>query len=171
VSRTPDRWIVVPNWSRFQHYRTREAPWIKVYGALLHKPEYLDLSLTDRGLLHGLWLAYHETDGRLRMRDVVTELRCSPEDSLNIHRRMHRLNHAGFIAFLASKPLPLSLCSSDIDARARENGAGQAKTRRAAWLRNVAPQIPRERLAEAIADELGISDPAEVSRLVEQVRA
>lgn len=119
MSRMPDRWITVPKWHDFQHYHTREAPWIKTYAALLHKPEYVDLSLADRGLLHAIWLAYHATDGRLRMRDVTREARCSPEDSLNIHRRLHRLSHAGFIGFSASKPLPLSL-NTEKHARASE---------------------------------------------------
>jgi hypothetical protein len=129
VSRWPDRWIVVENWSKFQARHERPgAPWIKTYRALLHKSEYIDLALADRGLLHFVWLAYAEEDGRLRVADVIRWV--DPEvirtgGSLKRHheritRGLDRLNRAGFVAFQDDKPLPLSL--NPLDARARANG-------------------------------------------------
>jgi hypothetical protein len=98
-------WIVVPNWDRFQHYGLYRRPsWIKNYTALLRKDEYLDQPLAARGLLHGIWLAYADRDGRLRKDDLPATLlartRCAHITSLS---------QAGLIDFSASRPLPLSL--------------------------------------------------------------
>ena len=100
---TENRWIVIPNWEKFQHYGLARRPlWIKNYTALLHKKEYLDLSLAERGLLHTIWLAYAESGGRLRESDVrnfrTTFARLS---------HFEALNHAGLIEFSASAPLYL----------------------------------------------------------------
>jgi hypothetical protein len=119
VTRTPDEWIVIPNWQRFQHYKTRNPPWIKNYRELLHKDEYLDLPLAARGLLHGLWLAYAEWDGRLRVSDLGTAM----GHLRDTHGTLGRLNDAGLLDVVASRPLSLSLdLNQELHARARENG-------------------------------------------------
>ena len=176
MSRWPDRWIVPCNWPKFQARRERPgAPWIKNWLALLHKPEYLDLPLADRGLLHAIWLAYADADGRLRSSDVrhlcdaeVTNTRRTPEAlRMFVTRSLDRLNRAGFIEFFDDKPLPLSL--NTLDARARDNGSGGSSSVRRAetWIANgAAAAYPPERLADVIAEDFGITDPAELERLV-----
>lgn len=111
-----ERWIVVPNWERFQHYGTARRPiWIKNYTALIRKSEYRDLTLSDRGLLHGIWLAYAEYEGRLRPKEVAEVIHrpdgTSTERAHKLHtfRTIERLNHAGFLDFVASRPLLLDL--------------------------------------------------------------
>lgn len=111
-----DRWIVVPNWERFQHYGTARRPiWIKNYTALIRKAEYRDLTLADRGLLHGVWLAYAEYEGRLRPKDIAEVIhrpdgtRTERAHKLHTFRTLERLNQAGFLAFTASRPLLLDL--------------------------------------------------------------
>jgi hypothetical protein len=100
-----ERWIVVRNWERFQHYGDRSPLWIKNYVALLTDDDYLALPEGARAVLHGLWLAYASSDGRLRL------------DTRSLSRRLalrvttaqlKRLNDAGFIAVVASKPLALT---------------------------------------------------------------
>lgn len=110
------QWIIVPNWERFQHYgQARRPTWIKNYIGLLHKDEYLDLTLAERGLLHGVWLAYAEAQGRLRTGDLSSDLH-----ALARHRHIESLNHAGLIEFSASRPLLLNL---EVPNHARgENG-------------------------------------------------
>ena len=111
-----DEWIIVPNWHRFQHYGLARRPtWIKNYPVLLHKDEYTDLPLGARGLLHGIWLAYADRDGRLRRRDIASAIgtrtaRATHTDSLLA---------AGLIEFSASKPLSLSLITTDAHAQER----------------------------------------------------
>lgn len=96
------RWIVIPNWDRFQHYKGRRPVWIKVYTELMDDPKYLSLSFHDRGLLHGLWLMYGLSRG------------CVPLDLKMLNRylngaakmsNLEALRDAGFIRFRASKPL------------------------------------------------------------------
>lgn len=104
-------WITVPNWERFQHYKHRNPPWIKNYRALLHKPEYLHLPLPARGLLHGIWLAYAETDGQIQVGDIRDLLQtCGRLDADLKH--LASLNHAGLVGFSASNLLAKTLCYS-----------------------------------------------------------
>ncbi len=108
----PQRWIVVPNWfgqddpsEGLQHYKDREPKWIKNYRRLLYKDEYRDLSGHCRAILHGLWLEYASTDGRLRADSSSLSSRLA----LRVTKlQLESLNHAGFIHFSASKPLALS---------------------------------------------------------------
>lgn len=161
---TPTLWITIPNWERFQHYGQARRPiWIKNYTALLHKDEYVDLSYGQRGLLHGIWLAYAELRGRLAVERLTAELRQrARKDSLDA------LNHAGFIDVVASKPLLLDLNPSY--TRAREESAERARRHRAeTWIRNgAAREVPPSRLAEVLTDEFKLGDDAE---LVEQLVA
>lgn len=102
-----DDWIIVPKWSRFQHYHDREPVWLKVYTKLLSDPSFLGLSFAARGLLVTIWLAYCRANGQLSIRDCdrVCDKRLS-------YPQLKALYHAGFVEISASKPLAL--------ARARE---------------------------------------------------
>src|SRR3954463_13419951 len=56
-----ERWIVIPNWDRFQHYKDRNPSWIKGYVELLNDTEFRRLTFPQRGLLFGIWLLYAST--------------------------------------------------------------------------------------------------------------
>ncbi len=102
---TDERWIVVRNWDRFQHYPDRDPTWIKNYVRLLHDDGYLSLSGHQRAVLHGLWLAYASSDGQLRL----STLSLTRQLGLRVSsRQLESLSDAGFIAFAASKPLSLA---------------------------------------------------------------
>lgn len=60
-----ERWIVIPNWAEFQHYKERDPKWIKNYTRLLNDAEYRALNGRLRGILHGLWLLYAASDGHV----------------------------------------------------------------------------------------------------------
>jgi hypothetical protein len=115
-------WIEIPNWDRFQHYGLHRRPaWIKNYTSLLRKDEYLDLPLAARGLLHGIWLAYADRDGRLRSADLSSVLLARARDA-----HLAALNDAGLIAFSASRPLNLN---SRALSEQLEDAAGEPATR------------------------------------------
>jgi len=145
---TPDRWIVIPRWWEFQHYKNRDPKWIKAYTRLLNDAEYLALSWRLRGLLHGLWLLYAASDGQLpaspaviatrlgvpteweertaRARRVDGESTASfgrddGEEPLR-KRALERLEQAGFITFSASKPLALryQAASPEVEVEKKE---------------------------------------------------
>ncbi len=97
-----DKWIVIPHWDRFQHYKNRNPVWIKVYPELLSDEAYLGLTFHQRGVLHSLWMEYARAQRQL------------PGSTLTLTRRLgdrvttatlEALNHAGFIQIVASKPL------------------------------------------------------------------
>jgi hypothetical protein len=128
VSRWPDRWILIPNWDKFQHYKQRDPPWIKLYRELLRKREWRDLSWADRGLLTTVWLMYADQRGELRVPDVINATAVDEEliltrstkkaHHMRITRGLDRLNHAGFLVVVASRP-SVSV-SEELHARARE---------------------------------------------------
>src|SRR5689334_8844097 len=99
---TSQRYIVIERWGDFQHYRDRNPLWIKTYTRLLDDDAYLDLTSPQRALLHGLWLAYGKTHGKV------------PESTAWLSRYLgmrvtkamiERLIRAGFISTVASRAL------------------------------------------------------------------
>jgi hypothetical protein len=102
-----ERWIVVCRWDEFQHYKDRAPTWIKNYVRLVNDDDYLALSPGTRGVLHGLWIMFAEARG------VLSESRAShtlvPRAAHAKHWRRHltSLSDAGFIALVASKPVPI----------------------------------------------------------------
>lgn len=168
-----NRWIVVPNWGRFQHYgMARRPPWIKNYTALLHDDEYLDLPLSARGLLHGIWLAYADRKGRIRagrdMRDTLQLRGRLDHDLLHIAS----LSHAGFIELSASRPLDLDLKPKKQGVREDQVGA-QERRRRAAsnWIRNgLAREVPAHQLADVFSEDFKITEPSIVVELIAQAQ-
>jgi hypothetical protein len=120
---SPDGWIVVPNWDKFQHYTGRVPPWIKLYLELEHKDEWRHLTLAQRGLLVSIWVAYGNSRGVIRASDipaVVTQK--VPRKSLEA------LNHAGLIQVVASKPLaPRARAREEKIVREEKNAAHARK--------------------------------------------
>ncbi len=124
-------WIVVRNWEKFQHYKDRTPPWIKVYTSeLLHSAEYRSLTLATRGLLHGLWAHYALARGVV---PASVEQLSSVLGATAYQRQLVSLNHAGFIDLSASKPLALARSQeedpygSSKNARAKSGARGEKK--------------------------------------------
>jgi hypothetical protein len=95
-----ERWIVVRNWDRFQHYTDREPVWIKVYTELNSSDEWCELSLAARGLLVTLWVEYGRSRGQIRA-SAIPQL-CRQKV---LRKTLESLVDAGFIEVSASKPL------------------------------------------------------------------
>ena len=55
----------VKNWHRFQHFKDRRPPWIKLYRELLDDPDWHELDSEASKALVMLWLIASEDDGRL----------------------------------------------------------------------------------------------------------
>jgi len=94
--------ITIRNWDRFQHYKDRDPPWIKNYTALLHDESYRELSMADRGVLHGLWLEYASSHRVLRGDTASITRRLGQRVT---RTQLERLNDAGFIEVSASSAL------------------------------------------------------------------
>ena len=102
-----ERWIVVPRWEDFQHYKNRHPPWIKDYVKQLRNDDWMGLSLSQRGLLQGLRLLYAELNGVVSEGVARRRLVGSESDARYWRVHLEAINHAGFIEFRASKPLAL----------------------------------------------------------------
>lgn len=55
----------IKNWEKFQHYKTRRPPWIKLYRNILDDPEWHKLSGDASKLLAMLWIVASENAGVL----------------------------------------------------------------------------------------------------------
>lgn len=121
-----DRWIEIPRWAEFQHYRDRNPVWIREYVRQVRDDDYVSLELGARGLLHDLRLLYAENGGPLRESYARTRLGAPlgvAGQALGNHSRAFRrhlaaLNHAGFVEVLASKPLSPETDTETEDIRA-----------------------------------------------------
>ncbi len=56
--------IKIKNWSRFQHFKDRNPPWIKLYKEILDDPDWHDLAPRDSKVLMMLWLVASEDRNR-----------------------------------------------------------------------------------------------------------
>lgn len=55
----------VKNWKKFQHFKDRKPPWIKLYRDLLDDPDWHELSGDEAKALVMIWLVASENDGKL----------------------------------------------------------------------------------------------------------
>jgi len=55
----------VKNWQRFQHFKDRRPPWVKLHRDLLDDPDWHDLSGDEAKALVMIWLVASENDGNL----------------------------------------------------------------------------------------------------------
>src|SRR5262245_47783952 len=55
----------IKHWRKFQHYKHRNPPWIKLHRELLNDREWFDLDDSARSLLVNLWLLAAENNGEL----------------------------------------------------------------------------------------------------------
>jgi hypothetical protein len=97
-----DRWIVIPNWDRFQHYKNRDPLWIKLHRSLASDPDWMGLSGHDRAVLVGLWMEYASSNRRIRLDTSSISSRLT----LRVTKAsLERLQNAGLIEVSASRPL------------------------------------------------------------------
>ena len=53
--------LIPKNWVKFQHYKDRNPPWIKLHRDLLNDKEFMRLPLASKGLAPVLWLLASES--------------------------------------------------------------------------------------------------------------
>jgi hypothetical protein len=73
----------VRNWEKFQHYKARRPPWIKLHRSLLEDRAFLALPLAAQALAPRLWLLASETDDGSLPSDpgeLAFRLRCSESE-------------------------------------------------------------------------------------------
>ena len=100
-----ERWIVVRNWQRFQHYKDRDPYFIKLYTELQHDENWLRLSGHQRAVLVGIWLEYASSRCQLPLDTASLTRRLALRVS---SRTLEALNHAGWIEFSSRAALEIA---------------------------------------------------------------
>lgn len=121
-----DGWIVIPNWDRYQHYHDRDPTWIKDYASQLADDDWLKLTLSERGALQTVRLMYAECDGQLPLRRTIRAL---VYHDRRAKRTLEALNHAGFIAIVATRPLALARSREKRREEKNERASATPKTK------------------------------------------
>lgn len=81
----------VKDWKKFQHFKDRRPPWIKLYRDLLDDPQYHALDGDSAKTLTLLWLLASEYDGYLPDISVISFRLRMPEDK--VKKQISKLNH------------------------------------------------------------------------------
>lgn len=58
-------YIEIVNWDKYQHYKNRDPPWIKLYNAMLDDPDFMRLQDASRWLAVGLMLLASRTENQV----------------------------------------------------------------------------------------------------------
>ena len=81
----------IKNWTKFQHFKDRRPPWIKLYRDLLDDLEWHQLDPQAAKTLVMLWLIASESDGNLpEIKTLAFRLRMSEKDVLTC---VNKLSH------------------------------------------------------------------------------
>lgn len=89
-------WYYIRNWWKYQHYKNRNPPWIKLHKSIRTDPAFQSLSHAKRWQCCELWIVASDMDGRL------------PADPAYIARTLglyHRQSAVDLLALLESKLL------------------------------------------------------------------
>lgn len=110
----------VKNWQKFQHFKDRKPPWIKLYRDILDDIQWHKLDGDSCKALVMIWLIASEQDGELpAVEELAFRLRVSGPQA---HQSINSLIEAGFIVDgVAAQAEPGAMTARDI---ARKNGFG-----------------------------------------------
>jgi len=90
--------IAVRNWQRFQHYKDRSPPWIKLYRSLMDNPDWARLEDSAARLLVELWLLASEYEnGEIQLSTVDLQWRLRKQDAGTVLDNLQQLIKHGFI--------------------------------------------------------------------------
>jgi hypothetical protein len=77
--------IKVKGWNKFQHFKDRKPPWIKLYRDILDDLEWHELDPVAAKALVAIWLIASENDGELpEMKKLAFRLRVSEKQAISI---------------------------------------------------------------------------------------
>lgn len=130
--------IRVKGWDKFQHFKDRRPPWIKLYRDILDDMEFHNLSASAAKSLILIWLIASESDGHVSgdISKLAFRLRATKEETEKV---LIELKSAGFLVDAAE---PVDDCDGKTPAqRLREkNGFGSRHisdaTKRLVWERD-----------------------------------
>lgn len=115
--------IRIKDWAKFQHFKDRSPPWVKLYRDILDDIEWHELEPKAAKALVMLWLIASENAGELPdIKKLAFRLRTSQEDVANIISKLsHWLEHDDIAAISPTHhPVPTGDIASIALARSRE---------------------------------------------------
>jgi len=121
-----DGFLVVVNWTEFQHYKDRAPPWIKLHTALLEKYEYQRLQDASKAHLVGIWMLASRLENRIPNDPEWIATRIGAQSIIDFQA----LEAAGFISYegrRASKPLALGLQSACLETEGEGESERETK--------------------------------------------
>jgi len=141
--------VRIRNWEKFQHYRHRSPPWIKLHRGVLDDDAFQALAGDDAKLLINLWLLASEAEGSLKTTSKTLAWRLRVASTRSVSNGLTRLVSALFITLTddagnvlaeclqdASEPLAQSRVEESRDREEGENNPPVAPLRatRETWL-------------------------------------
>ena len=75
--------IRIRNWEKFQHYKHRNPPWLRIYVELLDNPEFLRMPEVTRWHLIGLWLLAGRMHNRIPADRSFVEARLGAQQTID----------------------------------------------------------------------------------------
>jgi hypothetical protein len=111
------QYVRIVNWDRFQHYKHRDPPWIKLHNTLLEDPGVAALPDATKAHLFGLWLLASRSENKIPADPAFIGKRINATTKVDLRALML----LGFIELhpdcLQDASNPLALCttpSSDV---------------------------------------------------------
>jgi hypothetical protein len=81
----------IRNWKKFQHFKDRKPPWVKLYRDILDDLDWHELDATASKVLIMCWLIASEDDGRLPpVKTLAFRLRMSEKQTIDC---LNKLSH------------------------------------------------------------------------------
>jgi hypothetical protein len=65
VTMPEPRYLAVKNWDKFQHYKQRNPPWIRLHRTLLRDHKFNQLTENEQWMLVRMWLLASESDNHM----------------------------------------------------------------------------------------------------------
>lgn len=129
----------IPNWEKFQHYKERKPPWIKLHRGLLDNEEFACLPVASRALAPLLWIlaADSGSTGELpSLAGMAWRLRMSEADLLVALKPLVR---SGFVTDASEM---LAGCKQDALPREREETETETEAEKRETRASVNPVEP-----------------------------
>ena len=74
----------IKNFERYQHYKQRTPPWIKLYNSMLDDPEFVRLGMADRFLYCGLLLVASRLNNRIPHNEMYIQNALQTRETINL---------------------------------------------------------------------------------------
>lgn len=100
----------IKNWSKFQHFKDRKPPWVKLYRDVLDDMEWYELDPLASKVLVMCWLIASEDDGRLpNIKTLAFRLRMSEKQTFDCINKLEHWLEQDDIVLISEEYQPDSL--------------------------------------------------------------